>query len=272
MVSFNDRLTFQMSEEDHFTADVPGWTAEESLVFRAVKLLQKAVSYPKGARIEISKSIPPFSGLGGDSSDAAATLCGLNRLWGLKLPRNTLLELAAELGTDVPSFIYGGTVLAEGRGEKVIELKPFPYTHFVILLPGVERGHGKTERVYGHIRKSHYTDGGITERLVSLIYGSEDMELVMNELGLGREGFSFLLFNIFDNVAFECFEGLKDYWQEFQGAGAKVIHLAGSGPAIYTLCQTEEEAKQIYRRLKERGLECYLAHTLESTGNCLREA
>ena len=81
-----------------------GWLPEQSLIAKAVKLLQEATGCNKGATVEIKKSIPLLSGLGGDSSDAAAALYGLNQLWKLELSQTKLMEMGSQLGSDVPFF------------------------------------------------------------------------------------------------------------------------------------------------------------------------
>ncbi len=115
-INLCDSLRFQLSQNIEFNSDQSDWVSEESLVSKAASLLQEVTGCGKGATIEVSKRIPLLSGLGGDSSDAAATLCGLNKLWGLGLSQDKLLELATRLGSDVAFFLYGGTALVEGRG------------------------------------------------------------------------------------------------------------------------------------------------------------
>ena len=267
-ISLCDRLIFNLSDDISFLSSLPGWKAEESLVLKAVNLLREATGCKKGVSIEIEKSIPLFAGLGGDSSDGAATIIGLNRLWELKLPKEKMLELTAKLGSDVPLFLSGGTVLMEGKGEKVSELPPYPHMWLVILVPDVETGQGKTGQMYSRIKPSQYSDGGITDRLVGLLNGSEDMELIMNEFGITRERFTVFLNNVFDDVAPDYFKGLNAYWQKFIDAGAKVIHVCGSGPALYGLFETKDEASVVYSRLKEQVIRCFLVNTTGNMG-CL---
>jgi 4-diphosphocytidyl-2-C-methyl-D-erythritol kinase len=91
-------------------------TDDGNLVMRAARMLQKAAGVEAGARIQLSKRIPVAAGLGGGSSDAAATLWGLSRLWRLGWPKARLQELAVELGMDVPFFLGTGRAVATGRG------------------------------------------------------------------------------------------------------------------------------------------------------------
>lgn len=108
---------------------------EENMVMKAARLLKDATGTLQGARLRLTKSIPVRMGLGGGSSDAAATLTGLNRLWGLGLSRERLLPLALALGSDVPFFVHGSTALVEGRGETVTPLPSPPLKKVVLLCP-----------------------------------------------------------------------------------------------------------------------------------------
>ncbi len=244
-----DRLRFRLSHDIKLVCDNPSFVGEESLVSRATTLLQQTTGCAKGAEIEISKRIPLSSGLGGDSSCAAATLRGLNKLWQLGLSKERLVELALRLGSDVPFFLYGGTVLAEGRGEKITPLPPLPQHWVVLMIPDMPRLPEKTKRLYASLKTNHYTDGQITEKFIKA-------------LKEGKEFAPPLLFNTFENVAYDQFSGLKVYKEHFIKLGAPNVHLAGSGPALFTMIKDKAEAEKLYGYLQKQGVECYLATTL----------
>jgi len=248
-INLCDSLHFQLSQNIEFKSDSSDWVPEESLVSKATSLLQEFTGCAKGATIEINKRIPLMSGLGGDSSDAAAILRGLNKLWGLSLSPGELLELAARLGSDVAFFLYDGTALVTGKGEVVTPLPPLPHMWVVVMMPPVPRLPGKTERLYASLNASHYTGGQITERLVK-------------ELRKGREFTPSLLFNTFENVVFTRFSEISDYRGHLVKAGATDIHLAGSGPALFALVKDKSRAEELYISLQQQGLESYLTETL----------
>jgi 4-diphosphocytidyl-2-C-methyl-D-erythritol kinase len=248
-INLCDSLRFRSSRKLRFSCDDPDLIPEESLVSRAAALLQQASGFSKGATIEINKRIPLASGLGGDSSDAAAILRGLNKLWQLGLSLQELTELAPRLGSDVTFFFYGGTALVEGRGERVTSLPPLPQRWIVLVVPLVPRMPEKTRQLYASLKPSHYTDGRITEKLVN----------VLNE---GREFKPSMLFNTFENVAFKFFPKLEVYKEHFIKLGASHVHLAGSGPALFTMLEDKAQAEDLYTRCQQQGLECYLAGTL----------
>lgn len=251
-ISLCDRFSFQSGRDIDIKCNMPGWRPEKSLVSRAVRLVQEATGYAGGVTIEVEKRIPLLSGLGGDSSDAAATLRGLDQLWALDLPVEKMRQLALKLGSDVPFFLTGGTALVSGRGENVAQLPPLAPTWFVVLMPSVPRQEGKTARLYGSLSASQFTDGSITVNLVS-------STAIARQVSLPR------LFNVFDSVAFDSYPELEDYWVQFAEAGAQEIHLAGSGPALFKVARDKLEAETLYNKLKSAGLDCYLVQSLNGS-------
>jgi len=246
-INLCDRLRFQLSQKITFKSNTPDWTPEKSLVAKTVSLLQETTGCAKGVTIEVSNHIPLVSGLAGDSSDAAATLRGLNKLWELDLSQEKLLELATQLGSDVAFFLYGGTALVEGRGEMVTPLPPLPHRWVVLIVPDVPRLPEKTKQLYASLKTSHYTDGQITQKLV-------------DELREGKEPST--LFNTFENVAFARFSKLKVYREHILKIGAPSVHLAGSGPTLFTLLKDKAQAKDLYTRCQQQDMETYLVETL----------
>ena len=245
-IGLYDHIRFNLSRRVEFRCGRQGWIAGKSLVSKAVSRLRETTGYTGGVTVEIEKHIPLLSGLGGDSSGAAATLRGLDRLWGLGLSFPELVELASQLGSDVSFFLYGGTALLKGRGELVMPLPVLPRMWVILVVPPVFRMAGKTARLYASLKPSHYTDGGITEKFIEVL-GELKPEM---------------LFNTFENVAFDRFAGLKVYKEHLIKLGAPHVHLAGSGPALFSLINDKEEAEELYTCYKDQGLECYLAETI----------
>ncbi len=248
-ISLVDRLTFEPGETLEIKSASSGWLAEESLVSRTAALLRQVTGCSNGATITVSKQIPLLAGLGGDSSDAGATLRGLNQLWELGLSREELLKLAVQLGSDVSFFLYGGTARLEGRGERVTPLPALTHRWVVLALPPVARLPGKTKQLYESLTTNHFTDGWITEKLVEVIKG-------------GGQFIDSFLFNTFENVAFTHFSSLDVSRSHMLKMGASHIHLAGTGPALFTLIADKARAEDLYTHLKQQNLEPYLAETL----------
>ena len=250
-IDLADRLHFQLGENIKYMYKLSEWVPEASLIPKTIRLLQQTTGCNKGVTIEVDKRIPLLSGLGGDSSDAAAVLCGLNQLWGLGLSHGDLLELARQLGSDVAFFLYGGTALLEGRGEIVTPLPPLPHRWVVLMVPSVPRQPGKTKRLYDSLRDIHYTDGEITRRLVE-------------EIREGRIFIPSIMFNTFENVAFLLSMELSLYRDHIGREADTDVYLAGSGPALFALLEDKVQAEDIFARLRQRRLGVYLAETLSA--------
>ncbi|MBI2288664.1 MAG: 4-(cytidine 5'-diphospho)-2-C-methyl-D-erythritol kinase [Chloroflexi bacterium] len=248
-IDLADSLSFQSSEQIEFKSNSPGWIAMKSLVFKATFLLRQVAGSFRGVSVGIKKVVPLLSGLGGDSSDAAAVLRGLNQLWGLGLSTEELLVLAEQLGSDVAFFLYGGTALVEGRGEMVTALPSLAQHWIVLTIPPSPRLPGKTKQLYDSLKDAHYTDGQASQRLAEI-------------LKTGKEITPSLLFNTFENVAFTHFSELGALREDMVEAGATDIHLAGSGPALFTLLADRTQAEELYTRLQQAKVECYLTKTL----------
>jgi 4-diphosphocytidyl-2-C-methyl-D-erythritol kinase len=239
-----DVLNFQLDEEVCFECDVPS-LKRDNLVPQAANLLKESTKCSLGTRIELRKHIPWGVGLGGGSSDAAATLLALNELWELRLALPELVQLASELGSDVPFFIHKGTALVEGKGEKVTPLPSLPSTCFVLLVPPLLKISGKTRQMYDRLDATYYTEGRFIQQALSY-------------LKQGKMIGHSLMFNVFEMVAFDLFPGLDKYLKTLEEAGATGVYLAGSGPCLFTFFSEEKQAKVISLNLIGQGLECYL--------------
>jgi 4-diphosphocytidyl-2-C-methyl-D-erythritol kinase len=254
-----DVLNFQLDRGICLECDVLGLN-RDNLVTRAATLLKESTKCSLGTRIELRKHIPWSVGLGGGSSDAAAALLALSELWGLELRLSEMVHLASRLGSDVPFFIHKGTALVEGKGEKVTPLPSLPSTSFVLLVPPLPKIPGKTKQMYNNLRVADFTEGQFVQRALS-------------SLRQGKAIDRSLIFNVFEEVAFDFFPGLDKYRKTLEEAGAPGVYLAGSGPCLFTFFSGAEKAGELFSRLKKQGLECYLAfsfpHTNVSAGQVI---
>ena len=134
-VGLSDRLTFEPWPTLQVDCDSPELSGEVNLVWRAARALAHSKGIQPRARIRIQKRIPVAMGLGGGSSDAAAALRALDRLWETDATDTELAELAAGIGSDVPFFLTGGTALAEGRGEVILPMPSLPRFNLTLVFP-----------------------------------------------------------------------------------------------------------------------------------------
>ncbi|MFQ5925200.1 MAG: 4-(cytidine 5'-diphospho)-2-C-methyl-D-erythritol kinase [Dehalococcoidia bacterium] len=248
-IDLRDTLCFEEQQGISLHCDHPSLGSLDNLAVRAAMLLQASAGSGKGASISLKKGIPIAAGLGGGATDAAVTLRALDELWELGLSLDQLLPLASRVSSDAAFFLYGGTALGQGRGERITPLPSLPPSWVVLLKPDIDVPYNKTERLYASLNPSHFSQGQFSERMVELLHQ-------------GGEIPSSSLFNTFEGVAFAAFPGLEGYWQRFSDRGADNIHLAGSGPTLFTLVKDKSRGEELYSSLKREGMEAYLVQTV----------
>ena len=221
---------------------------QDNLVYRAAVLLKETSGVSAGAEIRLEKQIPLAAGLGGGSSDAAATLLGLDRLWSLGLGEEELKELAAQLGSDVPFFLTGGTALVEGRGERVSNVKTPPTLWLVLAFPD-HRLENKTATAYKSLSHTDHTDGRRTADLVKRIEAGSEIT---------HDSF----FNVFDRVANQIFPGIDGSWSILQEASGGPVHLSGAGPTLFCRVDGPEQGQKVVTECVGKGLDSRLVRTL----------
>ena len=217
----------------------------ENLVTRAAELLAAVAGRPVGADILIRKRIPLAAGLGGGSSDAATALRLLDRLWATDLPPDALARLAARLGSDVPLFLVGGTVLIRGRGEKVEPLAALAPFWLALACPPCPQAN-KTRTLYSALGPDDWSDGCRTLELA-------------DRLAAGASVGDAPLPNAFDRAASETYPGFPDLRRRLTAAAGRSLHLTGAGPGLFALFETRSAAAAAVRRMAQLGVPCHLA-------------
>lgn len=257
-ISLADDLTFRPAADLGLWCSEPSLETPENLVLQAAHLLQDATGCRKGAAIRLEKGIPPASGLGGGSSDAAATLWALNRLWELSLDAEALHPLAARLGSDVPFFLRGGTALARGRGEEVRPLPLLAERWFLVVRPHLDIPR-KTATLYGRLREQHWTRGRATEQLVAALESGAPL----------REAY---IFNTFDAVAAEAFPGIGAWRRRLLECAPSRPHLAGAGPSLFIPVEDEAHGQAVVQRLRSYpGASVFIVKTVPQAHEVLEE-
>ena len=245
-IDLYDTLHIEKGRVFTFQCTLPGWSAEKSLVSKVLSLLP--ADFKGGATVKIEKNIPLMSGLGGDSSDAAALLKGLNELYELNISDDNLHKIANELGSDVPFFLKGGTALAEGKGEKLTPLPPPKRFWVVLLFPDIKVEPGKTTKMYAALKPSSFSDGGRTKQLVEAIKNGKPIE-------------PGLLCNAFEDIVLDVYPDLSYYIRGCIRQGIP-IHLAGAGLTLFAIFQDAGGAKDFYNICREHNAAAYIAETI----------
>ena len=244
-VSFTDGDGDVVSVDGPGAEDVP--TDSSNLAVRAVELLRREVGVHRPVAVHITKGIPVAGGMAGGSADAAAALVAADRLLGLGLHREELEARAAELGSDIPFCLRGGTVLGTGRGEALTTLlHPGPELHWVVA---TARGGLSTPQVYAELDRQRAMAAGPqpadeprADALVDAL-ASAEVRAVAQALG-----------NDMQAAAIALMPGLRRTLHAGREAGALAAMVSGSGPTCVLLCDGAEHAVAVATELSGRGV------------------
>ena len=253
-VTLYDRLVFgPLRQEIIIWSDNPNIPlGKENLCYQAAELFLKKAKIKKGVQIEIYKSIPERSGLGGGSVDAAATLWGMNKLFETEIPLLDLSKLAKWLGADVPFCLKGGTSLVRGKGETLIPLPPIRDGWLVLLDPGIPIS---TSWVYKKLRV-RLTEKRLNAKLLTNLIKKQ-----------GLLGISTSLYNRLEEIALRRYPLIKVVKEEMIKAGARGAAMTGSGSIIFAVAERKEEGESILSKVKKRGR----AYLVQPTDKNLKE-
>jgi 4-diphosphocytidyl-2-C-methyl-D-erythritol kinase len=224
-----------------------------NLVLRAARLLRDELGETRGAAIALDKRVPHGAGLGGGSSDAAATLVGLLRLWGRRMPRARLAELAARLGSDVPFFLGPGTAIGRGRGEVLTPLRRLkPPLRLVVVVP---KTRVSTREAYANhlIPKSRLTGWGRIVKLVQL-----------RAFRLSRGGIPALVFNDLEGSVQRRHPAIREVRDRLLKNGAVVALMSGSGSGVVGFASASAPPRVIAARLSRIDCKVFIARSVRA--------
>ena len=211
---------------------------ERNLVYKAAKLLMDEFQVKGGVTIRLEKFIPVAAGMAGGSSDAAATLVGINRLFKLGLSERELMDRAVKIGADVPYCIMRGTVLAEGIGEELSVLPAMPKCTVLIAKPPISVS---TKMVYEALDSKEIVEhpdiDGILEGL-----RKGDLHKVADSMG-----------NVLEDVTIPMHPVIADIKQVMQDCGAIGAMMSGSGPTVFGLFENRASAREAQKMIRDKG-------------------
>jgi 4-diphosphocytidyl-2-C-methyl-D-erythritol kinase len=226
---------------------------QTNLAYRAAALM--AEQFPEsfaqygGVEITIHKNIPVAAGLAGGSTDAAAVLVGVDLLWKLGLTQSELQELAAQIGSDVPFCIAGGTAIATGRGE---QLSPLPDLDNLYVVLGKYRNlsvstvwaYSTYRATFGH---SYIRDPQNLESRAQAVHSGSMVKAVIHANGAE---IAQRLHNDLEKVVLPEYPQVLQLRQAFQDSGALGVLMSGSGPTVFALCTSSEQAQQVKQQVR----------------------
>jgi 4-diphosphocytidyl-2-C-methyl-D-erythritol kinase len=235
-ISLFDEMAFEIRESgielncDSDSDDVP--IDESNLILRAGKLLQNAFNVSRGASINLSKRIPIGGGLGGGSSNGAAALVGLSRLWDINASIERLSELAAKLGSDVPFFLIGATAIGKGRGEIIQPIDDFTLGPMIVVTPDV---HVSTQHAYAALNLTNTPSNRILN-----VSRAADIQLAD-------------LKNEFEKTVFADFPEIQRAKNKLIDLGATFAQMSGSGASVFGIFDNEETRQTALKALGEEA-------------------
>jgi 4-diphosphocytidyl-2-C-methyl-D-erythritol kinase len=211
---------------------------ENNLVYKAAQLLLDEFQIQQGVSIDLEKYIPVAAGMAGGSSDAAAVLIGVNKMFKLGLTRRQLMEHGVKIGADVPYCIMRGTALAEGIGEELTALKPLPKCYVLIAKPGISVS---TKFVYGNLKADEIENHPDINGMIEAIEHSDLNEITKR------------MANVLEGVTIKEYPIIEEMKNTMKEHGALNAMMSGSGPTVFGIFTDYEKAKHAYQALNSNS-------------------
>ncbi len=249
-IGLHDRVSVETTAEGIQVESGSRWvpSGADNIAYKAAALLLGKAGLKTGVNIKISKRIPVAAGLAGGSADAAAVLKGINSIFGLGLTQQELMDLGKQIGADVPYCIAGGTMLAEGIGEKLSPLKSFKGIDLILIKPKIGVS---TAWVYGNLDLKKVTGNPDTQLIMNAIEAGDAFEIAKN------------MKNVLEEVTiprYPVVQAAKDRLMELGAAGAM---MSGSGPSVFGLFPGGGRAfSEAFEKIKDRRWDSYITRTI----------
>ncbi|WP_337018771.1 4-(cytidine 5'-diphospho)-2-C-methyl-D-erythritol kinase [Oceanobacillus massiliensis] len=248
-IDLADRIELERLQDDRIEISLESRYVpndERNLAYKAAKAFKTKYGITEGVHITIDKNIPVSAGLGGGSSDAAAVLRGLNKLWSKDIPLNELAELGSSIGADVAYCVYGKTAIARGFGEKIEKLSSPPPCWIILAKPDI----GVSSRtIFSQINIEelfHPDTAAILEALED-----KNFSKLCNHIG-----------NSLEPITFAMHPEVQHIKEAMTHAGAAGVLMSGSGPTVYGLVEQQSKATRIYNGMRGFCEEVYLVRLI----------
>lgn len=240
-VGIYDVLDFQRTEGGIVITTDSGElpTGEDNLIYKAAKLMIEKYGIKEGVKIHLEKHIPIAAGMAGGSTDAAATLKGMNRLFDLGCTLKDLMELGVQIGADVPYCVMGGTALAEGIGEKLTPLAPAPDCYVLVAKPDINVS---TKYVYEHLDAQEIVKHPDIDGMVEAI-AEESLQGILDRME-----------NVLETVTVSAYPVIRTIKERMKELGAINSLMSGSGPTVFGIFVEKDMARRAYDKLEEEQL------------------
>ena len=237
-ISLFDEITFEKSDEIRLTCNDETIPIDETnLILKAARVLKNDFEVKEGAKIHLEKRIPAPGGLGGGSSNAAIALLGLTTLWNLEIPVKRLIEIGANLGSDVPFFFFGGTAYGTGRGTQIVSLPDITEKFMLIVTPDIKVSTAEAFARTGALRLTKTASKSI-------------LKICQNEAESFLKG-QRNLSNDFEKSVFGFYPEIGRVKEKLLDLGAKQAILSGSGASVFATFDKKETRQAAQKALEE---------------------
>lgn len=240
-VDICDRLEFVRQEEDVIRVatnreELPA--DEHNLIYKAAKLMKETFGIREGVFVSLEKNIPIAAGMAGGSTDAAATIHGMDQLFGLGLTLEEKQRLGVKIGADVPYCLMGGTALSEGIGEVLTKLPDVPEAFLVVAKPDINVS---TKFVYENLHANRLTRHPDIDGMVESIL-QEDLKGITGRME-----------NVLETVTVKHYPVIEEMKAFLKEQGALNALMSGSGPTVFGVFEEKKTAQAAYEAMKSRG-------------------
>jgi len=239
MIELSDNISIEPINDDKIIVEStnPELASEENLAYKAALLLKKKYKVKHGVKIFIEKNIPLEAGLGGGSSNAATTLLNLNKLWGLKLKEKQLIELASQVGSDVPFFIDENAAVVEGIGDKIKRIRKSFSINVVLINPGFRVSTRWAYSAFDKQKPKIKTKANINN-LVKAIERKDIKEIASN------------IHNDFEPIVIKKYKVVNEIKNNLLRNDALNALVSGSGPTVFGIFNSIYEAREAYFKIQ----------------------
>lgn len=238
-IELSDNITIEPVHEDRILIESTNAEIanEENLAYKAAALLKKKYKAKQGARIYIEKNIPLEAGLGGGSSNAATIFMSLNKMWGLKLKEKQLIELACEIGSDVPFFIGENAAVVEGIGDKIKRIKKSFSINIVLINPGFRVSTKWAYSAFDKQKPKIKTNANVND----LVKAIERKDI---------KGIADNLYNDFEPIVSKKYKVINDIKTNLLRNDALNACVSGSGPTVFGIFNSIYEAREAFFKIQ----------------------
>lgn len=249
-IDLADRLHFTSLAEDVIRIETNNSFLpldQKNHIYLAAEQIKKTCQISKGVHIFLEKNIPVAAGLGGGSSDCAATLRGLNRMWQLQLSLEELKMIGNRIGSDVSYCLSGGTAFASGRGEMIMHLPDVPQCWVILAKPQVSVSTSSVFRELSLPDVAHLDMQGLKQAIIQ-----QDYAKMLPKMG-----------NVLETVTSKRYPLIQKMKKRMMHYGADIALMSGSGPTVFALCIQKSRALRVYNGLRGFCQEVYMIRTLK---------